>query len=552
MRRTITPSLTALHMNIDKLIRLVYTDKGPVYMNLESMRKSVYVRRVRNLYYTKGFAEVVFREALLHNAKFTGVWKRLHVRAYENGNELGSLFTSHTKCWFPIIDDIFSSSAVTDLHARLLHEAADHDEGEYVSIDATVRCCFNVMGQASYRSSKEVRAQAAFNDADSKRCVLTVRGRTSAVLGMYAIASEKSEAVRNSMGSGLPLVVRNQIKHIACDDPSKALLNQLKQICRNLSTMSLDPTHLAIVYEYAHWRKRTPGSNYLRKIAIKFNKRDASLEPEAWGHVFEGSNARCLSREEETARCHIVNMSMSKHRANLIERQLDADVPFYTRIEFIEALASLTCLYKDEVQRKVTGSNKQLFKILWCAAAPERIEWLFNNIRARRMISAARMNLLPSGSMSNEALHSEINSWFRTTVQMHQTTLSIKLKMLCIGKLLQHNSALYHPTSRQVPSSLVLARTLSKDQWTTQSWNKWCRTLKQGNRIRKASLSLTTQKCHEEVKVKKWMQKKPAAAKHKHTSPAASLKRTPFSLARVGKLIRSGVVNVIRKHKAMP
>ena len=238
-------------------------------------------------------------------------------------------------------------------------------------------------------------------------------------------------------------------------------------------------------------------------------------------------------------------MSMSKHRAKIIEEQLDGSTPFYTRVEFIESLAALTSLYKDEVQRKVTGSNKMLSKTLWCAAAPDRIEWLFNNIRSRRMMNTSHIKLLPSGSMSNEALHAEINAWFRTTNRMHQSTLTFKLKMMLLGKLTQHNNALYHPTSRQLTPGVVLARSLTVEQWTVKKWNAWCRQQRHGKVIKKASLPFTIQKNKERLKVKHWLRKRPASVVRVRD------KRTVFSLARQSSLIRSGVHTVMRNQAVL-
>ena len=60
-------------MLIDRHIRLVFTDRGPEYWNLECLQRSS-LRRVRNLYYTQEFAQMVFQEFLMHEAK-AGVQK---------------------------------------------------------------------------------------------------------------------------------------------------------------------------------------------------------------------------------------------------------------------------------------------------------------------------------------------------------------------------------------------------------------------------------------------------------------------------------------------
>jgi hypothetical protein len=48
----------------------------------------------------------------------------------------------------------------------------------------------------------------------------------------------------------------------------------LQEIFPNIQTLALDPIHLAIVYEYATWRKRTDGSCMLRQCMSKFTAFD--------------------------------------------------------------------------------------------------------------------------------------------------------------------------------------------------------------------------------------------------------------------------------------
>ena len=222
------------------------------------------------------------------------------------------------------------------------------------------------------------------------------------------------------------------------DDPSQRLHDGLLGIFPNLRVVALDPTHLPIVYEYATWRKRTEGSRLLRCIMAKFSKIDAGVSANAWGPIFKGADARPLDRQEELSRDKILNCSMAHARAQLVVKALQNDAPFFTRVDFIEGLAALASLHRDEVQKKVTGSNKPLYKVLWSAAAPARIEWYLNATRVRHSMHQGKVSLLPSGTTSNEALHAEINGWFRQTQQIHQATLTLKLNAMTLGKLISH------------------------------------------------------------------------------------------------------------------
>ena len=157
----------------------------------------------------------------------------------------------------------------------------------------------------------------------------------------------------------------------------------------------------------------------------------------------------------------------------------------------------------EEVARKVTGSNKEVAKVLWSAAAPERLEWLFNNLRIRHAMTPLQRALLPSGTASNEALHAEINAWTRSNRMLHQSTLRLKLGIMQFGKLLAHHIAACFPTLQQCSESVLLARCLSSDVWDDATWASWCRG------IQKAPVPLHRARTKEKEQVRAWKAAQP-------------------------------------------
>jgi len=194
--------------------------------------------------------------------------------------------------------------------------------------------------------------------------------------------------------------------------------------------------------------------------------------------------------------------------------------------------------YKD-MGRKVTGSNKEVRRVLWSATAAGRLEWYMNNLRARHSLLAYMLPLLPVGSTSNESLHAEANSWFRTIRFLHQSTLELKLRILALRKQLPHFSAMCSPTTKQVSPGLLLANMLSQPLWGhTGEWESWCaELLTQSARVAKADLPLASQ-----------LRQRPAAAE----PIRAPRKVTPFSRTRRDDLVRSGVRHTIYKKGAAP
>ena len=131
-----------------------------------------------------------------------------------------------------------------------------NDEWHYVSMDATIKVCLKVLGQESYRAPKAVRDAAPFGDETAWRRLLTVRGRTGAVLLLHPLQNESSEQLVDVLEGSFTADQIALMVHVATDSPSEKLYTHLKTICPRLACLMLDPVHLAIVYEYSFWNKR--------------------------------------------------------------------------------------------------------------------------------------------------------------------------------------------------------------------------------------------------------------------------------------------------------
>ena len=163
-----------------------------------------------------------------------------------------------------------------------------------------------------------------------------------------------------------------------------------------------------------------------------------------------------------------------------------------------------------------------------------------NNIRLRHNITKSRLSLLPVGTTSNEALHSEINRWFKETQKIHPSTLELKLDVLSLGKLLLRNRALYYAGAKQMSHSAVLAQAAGASMWTSDSWAAWCEELGDAaQRKCKADLPRQEELQTQKRRLSDWNKKKPAAAKKIQTKTH----RTPRTLLRQDELIRGGKKN---------
>ena len=108
--------------NVDKSLRLLLDRGGPAYVLYDSVTQDPTVRRARNLYYTKGFAEVLLRELLMEGVKVKAPISRMLFRMTENGSDMTDLLPTHVRHWLPIIEDRRSAAVRVYAWARVQQE----------------------------------------------------------------------------------------------------------------------------------------------------------------------------------------------------------------------------------------------------------------------------------------------------------------------------------------------------------------------------------------------------------------------------------------------
>lgn len=212
MAQSIVPALDSRHNLIDRDIRLLLTDKGPVFVNLRTVDESNTYRRVGNTYYTREFAEIIKSEALVNKARARTILPRLAMRFMEAGSTLASLVPSWQETIWCILEDVFMSPVATLLQQRYVGDMVQSEEMESLSLDCTMRITMTLMGQAHWRADQETKASAVIPESESLRRILTIRGRTGAVMGILAIPQESVEFLAQAMLSNLDERVRAGVR----------------------------------------------------------------------------------------------------------------------------------------------------------------------------------------------------------------------------------------------------------------------------------------------------------------------------------------------------
>ena len=109
---------------------------------------------------------------------------RLRIKAHEADNKLSSLLPNHARYWLPLLEDVLQLPAFQKQARALRTAMEDGNEWKYVSTDAILKVCLKLLGQASYRAFRQERESAPLGDEYAFRRLLTVRGRSGAVLMM--------------------------------------------------------------------------------------------------------------------------------------------------------------------------------------------------------------------------------------------------------------------------------------------------------------------------------------------------------------------------------
>ena len=235
LRKQVTPQCSSRKNSIDTHFRLCMGGNGPFFMSTKQIGQAQNLRRVGNVYYNRSFANAFMCNAVASRCSFRQIAATFTTAATRSGGQLSSLLpeASHS-FWCSIMEDLMQSPQMATKMHELLGECEIKNEFEYLSIDATVKCMMKILGQARFNQSQENRDAAAIDDMNSVYKLLTVRGRSNAVLALRGIKSEASALVADALSSSFSSSQRLQVSHIASDCPSPEMLANLKTVCPNL------------------------------------------------------------------------------------------------------------------------------------------------------------------------------------------------------------------------------------------------------------------------------------------------------------------------------
>ena len=228
------------------------------------------------------------------------------------------------------------------------------------------------MGQRPQRVKDTFTRISVFEGEDAIRRIITVRGRTGAVLALWPASQENAVTLADLFRKHVSKEVLQQVRFLAHDDPSGHMYRTMADIMPNMRVLCLDCVHLPMVYEYGFWRKRTAGSCPLRRIMGRFTPKSPPPPSSGIGAPFTRGGLGSGTFEGEIFRRQILDSSMPILRAHAIIDGMRFDEAFTNRVAFVESLAALSALHQDEMNKLIPGPNRTVGEILASATHPSR------------------------------------------------------------------------------------------------------------------------------------------------------------------------------------
>ena len=270
---------------------MILTADGPVYIQKDDVNLNNPVCRVRNMYYDCGFAEMLLRELLIHRGKLRQTSTRLQCTFLLKGIMMATLMPSHGKTMWGIVEDLMTAPEIRAWRSTLQMHMLAAEEYQVLTLDGTMKICFAFMGQPKHAyTTRSVDSSAWTRDEETHK-VLTVRGRTSAVLACVPIRDEASSDIVKALKHGLPDKGLQQVRFCCVDNASEELWRSLRSVMPNLQCICLDTQHLVMKHKSSNGHKQSPGSQILQRNKIHTNARSNKMEVTP---VYTGENRELL------------------------------------------------------------------------------------------------------------------------------------------------------------------------------------------------------------------------------------------------------------------
>ena len=360
------------------------------------------------------------------------------------GSLSASLIPSNAHSLGNIARSVFFSDKMDNFLAATIEDYAKMGERLVLSRDATYKVLNSLIGQ-----NRHGKGAATDGELHTRH---TLRGMTGAMPGVSLKYSESGRNSISAMQEILPLTARASCLFLFTDNPRS--LQELakegsiaaKETFPNLKALREDPLHLALRVENCLGCRRNRRSSDVLKLQLKFC---SGMKPK---HVFFRSNAN--PRKQTSWEAASASEEDAKRLAIALENDEYLLTPFNSHAEYVRALACVAILHAKSMGSR-DSKGRSVLSALKAGARYEHFGYLQNGALCLSLLGKEKLNLLPVGTASNEALRAELRIWAERVTTQHEERLLLVLRIFTIMKLLAHSSAAKFPTTQQLNQSLL-------------------------------------------------------------------------------------------------
>ena len=394
--------------NRDSNLTLVLTGNGPQYWTCDDNRLKDAKEFANNQRYTRCFANAYLRHLLQQDGVYHRALRAMKAEWQKAGCEVTQLLDRQKTTLANMSCELMESHVMGKYRAASQNDLCKRGEYQSISVDGTYKLSLKVVGQSRTH----------------KHNYITVVGTRGSPLGLVGVRGEAPAVVRSALQEQVPEFARTKVEHVALDDISTKMHDEMAALFPSLKGCSLDSMHLAFAVDSAAKARRckpTQVGFVMRAIMDKFNVPCKSVGEE----LYTGKKLPGLTDDERKAVDLIWSGAMPKKEATRILKAMDPNAPMSSLKEFATLLAATVKVFPERMDTKLDKTT--LRGKLAYACTPSRFQWYMNNSRHRKSIPAKIEEFMAAGTTRNEQFHRVLNAAYRTTILVSRQVLDAQL-----------------------------------------------------------------------------------------------------------------------------
>ena len=271
IRCSVGPLSCTRRLRVGRECRVPLTESGPRFVCRDIGSGAVAARRVGNVFYKRGFADVFLRHLMQTGGRMHMPMNRLQCVIQLQGCQLGHTLPEHPKTMWPVAEDIVRSPDVSAWRTAMYDGLRSADGFHVLSVDGTIKIATGVRRRDAGTPLTPGGSQQ--DHVDHNTCVLTTRTLQCAFLDLAVVPSDsKPHVVVSALENAVLLDDRVGAHWVVVDNASPALHAALSWFVSISSRRRAG--HVPSPDGCSRpWPRITvqPGSRMLRQLVCKIN-----------------------------------------------------------------------------------------------------------------------------------------------------------------------------------------------------------------------------------------------------------------------------------------